>query len=813
MTKPNDFNEESLPSATSSTENLPVETNKNDSDTTNNHKNKAIFTFNVVYRVMRSLFLIGILAISALGFLGVGLGLGYFASLVSDVKVPTKEELTQKINDVEQQSKILYAEGELVSVIKSDLIRTSVKSEDISPLIKQALVATEDENFYDHKGIVPKALIRATISDVTGLGGSSGGSTITQQIIKQQVLTSETSYKRKASEIVLALRTEKFFSKEELLTSYLNVSPFGRNNRGENIAGIEEAAMGIFGVHAKDVTLPQAAFLAGLPQSPINYTPYTNLGEFKENFDAGLKRKDDVLFNMYREKKINKKEYEEAKAYDLTQDFRKPEAPQNDQSGYLYNYLYEEAADVLAPIYYEKDGITKEEYEASNDLKNKYKEITKRELRQDGYTVHTTIDKNIHNAMQEAVAQYGPMLDDGRGQTLETSSILMDNQTGRIYGFIGGRDYNQSQYNRAFKATRSPGSTIKPILAYAPAIDVGLIGSESRLSDYPKKYNSGQEINNFSDKGSSSFKTAREALTWSLNIPVVNLYDELLNHTNPKSYFDKMNITTVNPDDYGNQSIALGGTDFTVLEETSAYATLANKGVYNQGYSISKITDNAGNVIYEHKMNPVQVYKPSTASIMNDMMRDVVNKGTGQPAKETLQGMGSGLANADWVGKTGTSDEQKDYWFTASTPKITMSSWIGYDDPTPMYDNWNKQNMYYWAYVTNYVYQQNPDIFGVNERFELDPTVSHQQVVDFTGEKPASFNTDGYNMSLTHEKTKTSLYSNGNAAPDSKFRFGIGGTDENYRDAWNSYIKPKDEKKPNKEKNKPAPKKETKKED
>ncbi|MEG2709154.1 MAG: biosynthetic peptidoglycan transglycosylase, partial [Vagococcus sp.] len=301
MTKPNDFNEESLPSVTSSTENLPVETNKNDSDTTNDHKNKAIFTFNVVYRVMRSLFLIGILAISALGFLGVGLGLGYFASLVSDVKVPTKEELTQKINDVEQQSKILYAEGELVSVIKSDLIRTSVKSEDISPLIKQALVATEDENFYDHKGIVPKALIRATISDVTGLGGSSGGSTITQQIIKQQVLTSETSYKRKASEIVLALRTEKFFSKEELLTSYLNVSPFGRNNRGENIAGIEEAAMGIFGVHAKDVTLPQAAFLAGLPQSPINYTPYTNLGEFKKNFDAGLKRKDDVLFNMYRE--------------------------------------------------------------------------------------------------------------------------------------------------------------------------------------------------------------------------------------------------------------------------------------------------------------------------------------------------------------------------------------------------------------------------------------------------------------------------------------------------------------------------------
>lgn len=793
MTQPNDFNKEPLPEETLPDKVPPtnVDSNNQESlDSKDTIKKKAFFTFHVTYKVLRTFFLISVLVISALGFLSLGVGVGYFASLVSDVKVLSKEELTQKINDVEQQSKIVYSNGELVSVIKSDLIRTSVGADNISPLIKQALVSTEDEYFYDHPGIVPKALIRATISDLTGFGGSSGGSTITQQIIKQQVLTSETSYKRKSAEILLAMRAEKFFSKEELLNAYLNVSPFGRNNRGENIAGIEEAAMGVFNVHAKDVTLPQAAFLAGLPQSPIEYTPYTNTGEFKENFDLGLKRKDDVLFNMYREKKINQKEYEEAKAYDLAKDFRQPEAPVNNQSGFLYNYLYEEAVRILIPIYYEKDGVTKEEYEASEDLQKKYDEITTRELRQNGYTVETSIDKNIHNSMQEAVAQYGPMLDYGAAP-VETSSVLMDNQTGRIYGFIGGRDYNTSQYNRAFQMNRSPGSTIKPILAYAPAIDVGLIGSESRLSDYPKKYRGGIEINNYSDKGSSTFKTAREALTWSLNIPVVNLYDELLETTNPKTYFDKMNIKTFTAEDYLLQSAPIGGPALKVYEQTSAFATLANKGVYNEAYSIDKITDNSGNVIYEHKLAPVQVYKPSTASIMNDMMRDVVNKGTGQPAKETLQGMGSGLANADWVGKTGTSDYQHDYWYTASTPTITMSSWIGHDDPTSMPDSWNKQNMYYWAYMTNYVYQQNPDIFGVNEKFTLDPTVQRQEVVDFTGEKPASFNTNGYDMNLTHEKTKTSLYSEGSAAPDSKFKFGIGGTEENYRSEWNSYIKPK----------------------
>lgn len=759
------------------------------------------FTLNVTYRVIRSLVIILCLIILGTGAVGVGAGLGYFASLIKTVEVPNKEELEQKIYDVEQQSRMKYADDSLISVIKSDLVRTTVSGENISPQIKQALISTEDENFYEHKGVVPKAIARATISDVLGVGGSSGGSTITQQLIKQQVLTSETSYKRKSSEIVLAMRAETFFSKEEILDAYLNVSPFGRNNRGENIAGIEEAALGVFGVHAKDVTLPQAAFLAGLPQSPIDYTPYTNTGTFKENMEAGLARKNDVLFNMYRKKVLTEQEYKDALAYDLTQDFIEPKPPTYNDQGYLYNYVYDEASRNLMPLYYEKDGITKEEVEASADLYQKYFDIAKRELRQNGYTVNTTIDPVIHGAMQEAVKQYGYILDDGRGQTIETGSVLMDNQTGRIYGFIGGRDYEANQNNHAFQTRRSPGSTIKPILAYAPAIDVGLIGSESKLSDFPLKYSSGQQVNNYLDAGSSTYKSVRESLKWSLNIPVVNLYQSLLGVADPKQYFEAMNIG-LNPNEYYNESIPLGATDhgMTILEETEAFATLANKGAYNKGYSIASIVDNDGNVIYEHKNEPIQVYKPATASIMNDMMRDVLTSGTGQPARSALFDVSPTLANADWVGKTGTSELEHDYWFTASTPSVTMSSWIGYDTPASMYSTWNVQNMIYWAYMTNYVYQRSPDIFGANEKFQLDPSVMHQKVTEFTGQKPGTVvGPNNVTYDLTGAKTITSLYAT-DGAPISTYDFGIGGTPANVEQAWQSFAKPKAKDKPKKEK-------------
>lgn len=418
------------------------------------NKTTWIFGFNVFYRVVRAtLISLGVILLLG-GALAAGAGTGYFVYLVKESRIPTKEDLTKAINNTEQVSRMLYADGTPIANFKSDIIRTNVSSEEISPLIKNAIIATEDEYFKEHKGVVPKAVIRALISDATGFGGGSGGSTLTQQLIKQQVLTSETNYKRKANEILLALRLEKFFNKDQILTAYLNVSPFGRNNKGQNIAGIEAAAQGIFGKSAKDVTLPEAAYLAGLPQSPITYNPYTNTGEKKEDITDGIERKNHVLFNMYRAEMISKQEYEEALNYDIRQDFIDTEVADQNQNGYLYYFVQDEAIKALMPKYYEKDGLSKEDIQKSHQMFDKYYTIAERELRQNGYDVLTTIDQSIYDALQQAVVDYQYLLNDGRGLLIQTGSVLLDNPTGKILGFIGGTDYSQNQNNHAFQTRR-----------------------------------------------------------------------------------------------------------------------------------------------------------------------------------------------------------------------------------------------------------------------------------------------------------------------------------------------------------------------
>ena len=207
------------------------------------------------------------------GMLGIGIAFGYLASQIDSVKVPDKDTLVQQVTSLSRVSEMTYSNGSSIASIDTDLLRTPVESSAISDNVKKAIIATEDENFENHDGVVPKAVFRATLASVLGLGETSGGSTLTQQLIKQQVLGDDPTFKRKSREIIYALALERYLNKDEILTDYLNVSPFGRNNKGENIAGIEEAARGIFGVSAKDLTVPQAAFLAGLPQSPIVYSP------------------------------------------------------------------------------------------------------------------------------------------------------------------------------------------------------------------------------------------------------------------------------------------------------------------------------------------------------------------------------------------------------------------------------------------------------------------------------------------------------------------------------------------------------------
>ena len=246
---------------------------------TNHQKLSVIDLGSVALRTVKLLTDFFYIIIILFGMLGAGTAFGYLASQIDSVKVPSKESLVSQVTSLTRISEMSYSDGSSIASIDTDLLRTPVESDEISDNVKKAIIATEDENFESHDGVVPKAVFRATLASVLGLGETSGGSTLTQQLIKQQILGDDPTFRRKSREIIYALALERYLSKDEILTDYLNVSPFGRNNKGENIAGIEEAAQGIFGVSASDLTIPQAAFLAGLPQSPIVYSPYTATGQ------------------------------------------------------------------------------------------------------------------------------------------------------------------------------------------------------------------------------------------------------------------------------------------------------------------------------------------------------------------------------------------------------------------------------------------------------------------------------------------------------------------------------------------------------
>ena len=719
------------------------------------------------------------------GLLGSGVVLGYAVSLFDQVSVPQTEDLLKQVNNISSISEIRYADGSMIGAIESDLLRTSVSSEDISDNLKQAIVATEDEHFAEHNGVVPKAVIRASLGNFIGLGSSSGGSTLTQQLIKQQVVGDAPTLARKASEIVDALALERAMSKDEILTTYLNVAPFGRNNKGQNIAGAQQAATGIFGVDASKLTVPQAAFLAGLPQSPISYSPYESTGEMKseEDLQLGIKRSKDVLYNMYRTGAISKEDYETYKAYDIKQDFLPAENVSITAKGFLYFSALDEATNLMYDYLVQKDNVSAQELK-NESIQKSYRELAEKEIQNGGYRITTTIDKAIHTAMQNAVANYGYLLDDSSGQP-EVGNVLMDNQTGAILGFVGGRDYLTNQNNHAFDTKRSPASTTKPLLAYGIAIDQGLMGSASVLSNYPTNFSNGNPIMYVNSPG-TAMMNLKEALNYSWNIPAYWTYQLLLQKgVDVRSYMEKMGYDIP---EYGIESLPMGGgIDVTVAQHTNGYQTLANNGVYHKKYMISKIEKTSGEVIYEHKDEPVQVYSKATATIMQSLLRDVISSRVTSTFQNDLASLNSSLARADWIGKTGTTNEDGDMWLMVSTPRLTLGGWIGHDDNSPLAKGaGHYRNANYMAHLVNAIHQASPSSWG-SERFSLDPSVTSSQVLKSTGQKPGKVSINGKEINVTGEMV-TSYWANQAGAPTTTYRFAIGGSDSDYQNAWSSIL-------------------------
>ena len=718
------------------------------------------------------------------GLLGTGVVFGYAVSLFDKVTVPQTEDLVKQVNDISSISEIRYADGSMIGAIESDLLRTSVASDAISDNLKQAIVATEDEHFAEHNGVVPKAVIRASLGNFIGLGSSSGGSTLTQQLIKQQVVGDAPTLTRKATEIVDALALERAMSKDEILTTYLNVAPFGRNNKGQNIAGAQQAAKGIFGVDANQLTIPQAAFIAGLPQSPISYSPYESTGEMKseEDMELGIKRSKDVLYNMYRTGVLSQEDYETYKAYDIKQDFLPAENVNITSRGYLYFTALDEATNLMYDYLVKKDNVSAQELK-NESIQKSYRELAEKEIQNGGYRITTTIDKTIHAAMQDAVANYGYLLNDSSGQP-EVGNVLMDNKTGAIIGFVGGRDYQNNQNNHAFDTKRSPASTTKPLLAYGIAIDQGLMGSASILSNYPTNFANGTPIMHVNSPGTAMINL-KEALNYSWNIPAYWTYRMLREKgVDVRSYMEKMGYEIP---EYGIESLPMGGgIEVTVAQHTNGYQTLANNGIYNKKYMISKIEKSSGEVIYEHKNEPVQVYSKATATIMQSLLRDVLSSRITTSFQSDLYSINSSLAGADWIGKTGTTNEEGDMWLMLSTPKLTLGGWVGHDDNSPLANGAYFRNAKYMANLVNAIQQASPSAWGT-ERFSLDSSVTSSQVLKSTGQKPGKVTINGKEIDVTGEMV-TSYWANQAGAPTTTYRFAIGGSDADYQNAWNTIL-------------------------
>ncbi len=674
-----------------------------------------------------------------LGVFGASVAAGYFASLVKDEPLRSKEEMRSAVFNYEETSEIYFAGDIYLGKLRTDLERTETKLSEVSPYVIDAVLATEDEYFEVHNGIVPKAIFRGLLQDVTNSDTQTGGSTLTQQLIKNQILTNEVSYERKAKEILLAMRLEKFMEKDEILEAYLNIIPYGRNANGRNIAGIETAAQGIFNVKAKDLTLPQAAYIAGIPQAPFKYTPFKNGGELKENesLQAGIDRMKVVLFRMKETGYISDEEYNTALKYDITKDFREPEVLPEEKYPWLTVEIEKRVVDILSKELAKQDGVDPERLDKEASTKEKYTIMAKRAASTGGYRIHTTINKDMYETMlkvRDEFTMYGATYTDREVKDsitgelvkkdfpVQVGGMIIENSTGKILSFLGGRDYNLEQYNHATQSKRSMGSTIKPLLVYAPAIEYGVIGAGSPVVDVKFEYNDHGNIwkpNNYTANQELGIISARQALTTSQNLSTIRLYD-LIKDRKPTDFMTKMGFDHIGENEYANLALSIGGMDngATLEEVTNAYGTFANNGQFIEGYMIEKIEDVDGNLIYEHQVEPVDVFSPETAYITTDILRDVVKTGTAKLAGSRLK------FQSDFAAKTGTTQNHNDSWLIGYNPNISMGVWLGYDDNTITLNRLNNRYGHpstrintLWADMMNAMYEVNPDLVNGPNKF------------------------------------------------------------------------------------------------
>ncbi|MFY4774570.1 transglycosylase domain-containing protein [Metabacillus sp. RGM 3146] len=694
----------------------------------------------ISYGVIWNVFLIFVvMALVGFSFAG-GMGAGYFASLVKNERIRGYAEMKKDIYNYEETSEIFFDDTSYMGKLNSDLERKEVKLYHISPVLINAVIATEDQYFYQHNGIVPKAVMRAIFQEVTNSPVKSGGSTLTQQLIKNQILTNEVSFDRKAKELLLALRLEKFFDKKEILEAYLNIADMGRDRSGRNIAGVQTAAQGIFGMNAKNLSLPEAAFIAGLPQSPFGYTPFTNKGEIKQDLSPGISRMKTVLRRMYQQGFITEQELNKSLAFDVKSHLLKKRETASEKYPWLTSEIEKRAKMILLENIAKESGYSLSDLYKHKEQLAEYKALADKQLKQNGYRIYTTIHKDIFENMQQAAKDYhnyGRSLpawkrdpDTGKKirvmEPVEVGAMMIENSTGKILSFVGGRDHEREQLNHATSSLRSIGSTMKPLLVYGPAIEEGVIQPGTVIPDFPTK---GYNPNNY-DKAIHGLVSARKALAKSYNMAAVNTYKEI-KASKPVTFLEKMGITSLTAEDKENDSLSIGAmhAGITVEENVNAYTTFANGGSFKDAYLIEKIESADGTPIYQHQKKEIRVFTPQTAYLTLDMMRDVIKEGTARSLLNKLS------LKSDWAGKTGTAQNYDDAWFVASNPAVTFGTWIGYDSPKPLpRETYSQKSLGIWAKLMNAAYKAEPEIGAAKKSFKMPKGIVSRTFCSISGE-------------------------------------------------------------------------------
>lgn len=522
----------------------------------------------------------------------------------------------------------------------------------IPQMLANAFVAIEDKRFFDHDGVDWKRTMGAFINEFVPIYSSrQGGSTITQQLVKN--LTDDRSQKasRKVREIMRARYLEGKYSKDIILECYLNTIPLGHGTYG-----VEVAANYYFGKSVKDLTIVECAAIAAITKSPAYYSPDDNPEENKQ-------RRTQVLFEMYDQGYITEEEYNTAKETELTIVAEERVLNQNEINSYFVDALIKQVSKDLADKYGYEDSHAEQLFYNG------------------GYRIYATVDPDIQAAAESVFLDSATYAVEGKDGKKMTGGITIMDYKGNVKGIVGGIGEKTTNrgFNNATDAVRQPGSTMKPIAAYAPAIEQDLITYSSIVNDTKTTYKNWSPVNWYRSYWGNI--TVQYALERSVNtIPVY-----LVNKLTPQTCYDflikKLGVTTLNAEDINLSPLGMGGTNggLTTLESAAAFSVFGNGGLYYEPSFYTKVTDQKGKIVLERKTEPQMAISEDTATIMNRLLQTVVygSNGTGKAAASYIK-------NMKIYAKTGTSNDQNDLWFVGGTPYYIASCWCGYEVQQPI---------------------------------------------------------------------------------------------------------------------------------